>query len=219
MLRFFDCSCTVSSHRARSFRPYMKGKNVLLTGELDCVSVLCRNPSGQPDSCGEQHRGTSRSVDALCTSPRKHHCFMRGTKTLLPYVWTWILRCGININEGLVLSFKLLHIKWVSWDLQNFFHCLKNRCHWCSFPANLQKMELYSEHSSSLRPRPADRKTISLTFSRETQWKEEFSGMKRAFLPYQGELCSVSNVEHRLHSVILIFFHPCTRNLNGRKDG
>ena len=34
-----------------------------------CVSVCFRNPSGQPHSCGEQHRGTSRLVYALRTSP------------------------------------------------------------------------------------------------------------------------------------------------------
>lgn len=40
MLQLFDCSCTVSSHTARSFRPYLKGKNVHLTSEMT-VFLVC----------------------------------------------------------------------------------------------------------------------------------------------------------------------------------
>lgn len=38
--RFFDCSCTVSSHGARLFRPYLKGKNVHSASEMT-VFLVC----------------------------------------------------------------------------------------------------------------------------------------------------------------------------------
>lgn len=49
--------------------------------------------------------------------------------------------------------------------------------------------------------------------------------MKRFFWPYHGEICSVSNVQQRLHSIILplflfflFFFYLRLHNLNSGND-
>lgn len=141
--RFFDCSSTVSSHKARSFRPYLKVKNLHLTSRMT-VFLVCfaEIPVVSPTavvSSTEEPAGQCmlsappRPISTTALREEQKHFFF------FIYFWTCVLRCGVNINEGLGRSFEILHIKWVYWDMQNFFHCLKSQCHWRTFPANLQK--------------------------------------------------------------------------------
>lgn len=115
----------INGHTAKSLTPYLKGKDLHLTIWSDCIFLcLFRNPSGQSHSCGEQHRGTSRLVYTLCTSPLRTTA-LREQKHIFSYFWAWVLRCGININRGWVSSFEVLQREWVHWGQQNFSIVLK----------------------------------------------------------------------------------------------
>lgn len=79
---FFDYTCTLSRHRAKSLRPYLKGRNLHWTREitLHCLCVLQKSQWSAPQLWWAAQRNQQVSIRSLHLA-HKHHCFMRGTKT------------------------------------------------------------------------------------------------------------------------------------------
>lgn len=87
---FFDYTCTLSRHRAKSLRLYLKGRNLHLTSEitLHCLCMLQKSQWSAPQLWWAAQRNQQVSIRSLHLA-HKHHCFMRGTKTYFLIFLDW----------------------------------------------------------------------------------------------------------------------------------